>query len=123
MSPPALPFPPRCTFAQFAPPPQGPLEVWSCPPGKGGHFVRFLGDPVAVWLHWIELTASKVKGRTVPCLEKECPRCLAGDAGQRKSYAPALLWAARDPEWPHVREWLPKVVEVTECAEADIIAA
>lgn len=102
--------------------PPSEVEVWNCPPGKSGHFVRFLGDPIAVWLHWIEPTASKTRGRTTPCRVKECTHCKSGDAGQRTAYAPALVWKAKDPDWPHVREWVTIVAQLSECAESDIIA-
>ena len=107
--------------------PPAELEVWNCPVYHRPYFVRFLAEPVAVWLHWIDPPAipprnarQTGRGRTVPCQAKLCKRCVAGEPAQRSAYAPALLYATSTPEEP---VWKQVIAQVSECAEADIIAA
>ena len=106
--------------------PPADLEVWHCPPG-GNSFVRFLGPPIATWLHWIEpppaTRDARKKGKTAPCTEKGCVHCAAGDRGQRTSYAPALVWHRVDPDASTEMRWKRIVCQLSECAEADILEA
>lgn len=88
------------------------IQVHSVPPG-GHSFVRFLDQPVGVWLHWLD-TLSR------PCLGHECPHCARGLAQRWKGYAAALLWARDSGTGKGV--WRSVVCEITEAANAFLAA-
>ncbi len=62
-------------------------DTWSTPHDGRTYFVRILGDPVTVWLHWLDRAK-----RTTPCTGLECAHC-PQVRQQWKGYAPALACA------------------------------
>ena len=84
------------------------IQVFRVPP-TGKAFIRFLGNVVGVWTHWLE-------GRSTPCLGKECRHCLEGVPQRWKGYAPALWWKVwlDQKTGKQQGKWLAVVVEITE---------
>lgn len=87
--------------------PRVPIQVFRVPP-TGKAFIRFLGNVVGVWTHWLE-------GRSTPCMGKECRHCHDGAPQRWKSYAPALWWRTTLDQRTGKRasQWI-SVVEITE---------
>lgn len=71
------------------PSPRGPSARIFNTSRKG--FVRLLGPPVGVFVHW-------AFGRTVPCLGGACLHCRNGLPSRWAGYAPVLLYHGRDAE-------------------------
>jgi hypothetical protein len=79
-------------------------------PRKGRAFLRLLGPIQGVWLHWV--AEIPPKGRSLPCLQHQCPYCPDPRGPHWTGYAPALL-CKRDYHAGKTL-WLPVVAEITE---------
>ena len=84
-------------------------DSWSCPADGSTYFVRILGDPVPVWLHWLEQAK-----RTVPCTGHECDYC-PKIRQQWKGYAPALVFDTGSSSWKS------HIIELTENARDELL--
>lgn len=86
-------------------------DTWATPADGKPHWARILGDPVPVWLHWLD----KAK-RTVPCSAPDCQHCPT-IRQQQKLYAPASVAVFMDGK----ATWIPRIIELTENARDELL--
>jgi hypothetical protein len=89
------------------------ISVFSGPKPGGISYVRLLGAPKPIWLHWVN---EQVGWRSRPCLGQDCRLCREHVRALQYWYAPGLHWKIAKDGW----RWVSSVVLLTDGGFANI---